>query len=58
MTKSIKWYSTLDINKRIAHKELAILICGMSWNNMNLLFSLDEKIELVYNKLLIEGFNI
>ena len=52
------WYKTLDINKRIALKELCKTICGVTWEQLRLLFSMSENIELLYRKLQLEGFEL
>ena len=52
------WYKTLDINQKINLKECSKMICGMTYNQLRLLFSMPEIIELLHNKLKVEGFEV
>ena len=52
---SIKWYMKLNINQRINIKQGFILLCGVDWQEINFLFSLKERINLMYQKLIDEG---
>jgi hypothetical protein len=54
----MNWYKTLDIHTRINLKDLSYLICGMKFTDMLLIFTLSEAIEILHNKLIIEGFNV
>lgn len=56
MSESLQWYSALPIDKKIALKELSSAICGIKWEDFTLLFSGTERIEILYNKLVLEGF--
>lgn len=56
--KGMEWYKTLDINKRINLKELCPLICGADFQELGFLFTLDERIGIIYHKLKLEGFDI
>ena len=56
--KAMQWYKTLDINKRIALKELSPTICGVDFQEIGCLFTLDERIGILYRKLQLEGFDI
>lgn len=55
---SLHWYKSLSINQKISLKELSELICGIKWADFNILFSPIERIEILHNKLQIEGFDI
>jgi hypothetical protein len=48
---SIKWYKALTLHQKIALKELSVTICGMKWEDFNILFSPRERIEILNNKL-------
>lgn len=54
----MKWYKQLGVHQRIALKELSSNICGVSWDTLSLLFTLRERIELLYGKLKVEGFDV
>jgi hypothetical protein len=54
----LSWYKSLTLNQRFALKELTVSICGLRWEDLSLLFSPRERIELIYQKLKIEGFQI
>lgn len=54
----MKWYLTLTIQQRISLKELYGQITGIDFIKAGLLFSFKERIELVYEKLKLEGFNV
>jgi hypothetical protein len=51
---SLTWYKLLPIHIKINFKECAILLVGISWEQLSLLFSFEEKIDILYNKLTIE----
>lgn len=57
-TKAMEWYKTLDINKRINLKALCPLICGVDFQEIGVIFTLDERIGIIYHKLKIEGYDI
>jgi hypothetical protein len=52
------WYKTLDINQRINLKHCCKMICGMTYEQLRLLFSMKEIIELLHNKLKLEDFEV
>jgi hypothetical protein len=56
--KAMHWYKTLDINKRINLKELCPTICGVDFQEIGCMFTLDERIGILYHKLQLEGFDI
>ena len=45
------WYKTLNIHERINMKEIFIIACGVSWSDLSFLFSMGERIEILYSKL-------
>ncbi len=55
----MKWYKTLTLHQRINLKgEGCQLITGMPFSFMTFMFGFRESIELIYDKLKREGFNI
>lgn len=50
----MNWYKTLDINQRINLKDCCNLIVGASWEQLRILFSFREIIDILYNKLKLE----
>jgi hypothetical protein len=55
---AISWYKSLSLNQKMALKEVSALICGMKWEDFNILFSPRERIEILHNKLMLEGFDV
>jgi hypothetical protein len=51
----MKWYITLSIHQRIALKESCHLIVGISWDSLGKIFTMRERIEILYGKLQKEG---
>lgn len=56
--KAMKWYRSLDINTRINAKTYFKMLCGMRWEEAGKLFSMRERIGIMYDKLLKEGFAV
>lgn len=54
----MEWYRTLDVNRKIAAKQCFILLCGVDFVKLGLLFSFRERMDLMYEKLKLEGFNV
>ena len=54
----MNWYKTLDINRRIALKELCKALTGATFEELGLLFSLRERVEILHQKLQLEGFSV
>lgn len=54
----MNWYLTLDINKKINAKECFGLLCGIKFEQLASLFTFRERIEIMYQKLKLEGFNV
>ena len=55
---AVIWYKSLSINQKIRLKEVSSLICGMKWEDFNILFTPQERIEILHNKLIKEGFAV
>lgn len=36
---AVSWYKSLSLNQKMALKEVSALICGMKWEDFNILFS-------------------
>jgi len=54
----MKWYKTLTIQQRISLKELCEVICGIRFDMLVRLFGLRESVQIIYNKLKLEGFDV
>ncbi len=54
----MKWYLTLSIHKRIMLKQLSQDICGMPFHFLCDVFGFKDAIELLYEKLRYEGFDL
>lgn len=57
-TNGIEWYRSLDMWQKFALKDLSKSICGISWSEFSIIFSPRERIEILYQKLQLEGFDI
>lgn len=55
---AVSWYKSLSLNQKMALKEVSALICGMKWEDFNILFSPRERLEILHNKLMLEGFDV
>lgn len=51
----IEWYKSLSVHYKVNLKECAVFICGMSWDNMSIFFDMREKLDILHEKLIIEG---
>jgi len=52
----MKWYKSLSIHKRLWIKAEGFeMACGVSWEALGELFSMEERIEIFKNKLKHEG---
>ena len=51
----MEWYKSLDIHTRINCKDCFELLCGVGFSHIDCLFSLEEQITIMYNKLKMEG---
>lgn len=54
----MKWYRTLTIHQRINLKDLSESICGIKYDVLIVLLSMRQTIELLYEKLKSEGFDV
>ncbi len=54
----MEWYKKLSIQQKINLKELSKQICGVEYKLLISLFGMRTTLELLYNKLKIEGFNV
>ena len=54
----MEWYKSLNVNMKINAKECFILLTGMDWHHAGKLFSMRERINIMYDKLRIEGFAV
>ena len=56
MLAAVNWYRSLTIQQKLALKELSQDICGFSWRLLGEIFTPRERIELLHQKLQMEGF--
>ena len=54
----MEWYSELTVDQKINFKEMYCLITGCKFSDLSFLFSFKERIEIGYNKLKVDGFDI
>jgi hypothetical protein len=54
----MNWYKSLTVEQKINLKECCSLIVRMTWNEMGLFFSFQERINILYHKLDVEGFQV
>ena len=54
----MEWYKTLNIQTRINAKECFKLLCGVEFDKIGILLSFRQRIDLMYEKLKLEGFNV
>ena len=50
VSPAISWYKSLSLNQKMALKEVSELICGIKWEDFNILFSPRERFEILHNK--------
>ena len=55
-TNTMEWYKSLNRKQKAGIREAFELSCGLSLNSALMLFSFSECIDILYNKLKIEGF--
>lgn len=58
MLPAVSWYRSLSMEQKFALKEISELICGMKWEHFTLLFSPRERLQILHNKLQMEGFAV
>lgn len=54
----MNWYKNLTIEQRINLKELSETICGVKYELLISLFGMRQTIELLHQKLELEGFDV
>lgn len=54
----MEWYKSLNINMRIQAKDCFKMICGYDFSEMGLILSFKERIEVMHEKLKLEGFEV
>lgn len=54
----IEWYKKLSIEQKLALKECAVLLTGIKWEDYTILFTPRQRIEILYDKLKLEGFDV
>jgi hypothetical protein len=54
----MNWYKTLTLKQKFALKELSEAICGISWQDLGLIFSPRERLDILHSKLKSEGFQV
>lgn len=54
----MKWYKTLNKNQKLRIREVFELSTGQKLSDMVEVFSFSECMDILYNKLKIEGFKI
>lgn len=54
----MNWYITLTIEQRINLKGLSESICGVRYDFLIRLFGMRQTIELLHQKLKVEGFDV
>ncbi|MFN5417291.1 MAG: hypothetical protein ACK5B9_09565 [Flavobacteriia bacterium] len=54
----MNWYKTLTIEQRINLKDLSESICGVRYDFLIRLFGMRQTIELLHQKLELEGFDV
>ena len=55
---AVNWYKSLSLQQRMVLKEASALICGMKWEDFNILFTPRQRLEILHNKLMLEGFDV
>ncbi|MFA5298993.1 MAG: hypothetical protein WC389_12370 [Lutibacter sp.] len=54
----MNWYKSLDIHTRINVKACFELLTGTKFGDLAFMFTFQERINIMYNKLKKEGFEI
>jgi hypothetical protein len=54
----MNWYKTLDIHTRINAKDCFKLLCGADWQLIGRILDMRTRLDLMYEKLKREGFDI
>jgi len=54
----MEYYKTLTVNQRIQFKDCFILLCGVDFQKVGRILSLRQRIDIMYEKLKLEGFDV
>ena len=54
--QGMKWYLTKTIHEKITIKDTFYLLCGVKFSDLSFMFSFSERVDMMYQKLLLEGF--
>lgn len=54
----MEWYKTLNINLRINLKAMAVIITGVPWNLLIVLYGFKGTVDIIHEKLIQEGFDV
>lgn len=54
----MNWYKSLNIHSKINAKVCFELLTGTKFEDLAFLFTFEERINIMYNKLKIEGFDV
>lgn len=55
---AVNWYKSLSLKQKMVLKEVSELICGMKWEDFNILFTPRERLEILHEKLKLIGFDV
>ena len=55
MINKMEWYLTLSIHERINAKSVFVLLIGVEFGQLSFLLSFREQMDVMYDKLKIEG---
>ncbi|MCB1144897.1 MAG: hypothetical protein KDK54_21800 [Leptospiraceae bacterium] len=58
MRKHMIWYRSLDILQKINLKESSNILIGVEFSSLGKLLTFDNRIEILYNKLIKDGFEL
>jgi hypothetical protein len=58
VNEGLEWYKSLSLSQKLGLKEYSRLICGIKWEDFTILFSPRQRIEMIHQKLKMEGFGV
>jgi hypothetical protein len=58
VTDGVEWYKNLSLDQKLGLKECAHLLTGMRWEQFTILFSPRQRLEILYEKMKLEGFDV
>lgn len=58
VTDGVEWYKTLSLNQKLGLKECAHLLTGIRWEQFTILFTPRQRLEILYEKMKLEGFDV